>query len=45
LRRGPRGDESTGKINSVQIDIDAAAKDADHILGAEEPFNLAMAWL
>jgi hypothetical protein len=27
----------------VQIDIDAAAKDADHMIGAEERFNLAMA--
>jgi hypothetical protein len=27
----------------VQIDIDAAAKDADHMIGAEERFKLAMA--
>jgi hypothetical protein len=26
----------------VQIDIDAAAKDADHTIGAEERFQLAM---
>jgi arylsulfatase A-like enzyme len=40
---GPRGNEFTGKIKWVQIDIDAAAKDADHMIGAEERFNLAMA--
>jgi arylsulfatase len=33
----------SGKVNWVQIDIDAAAKDADHMIGAEERFNLAMA--
>lgn len=27
----------------VQIDIDAAAKDADRIIGAEERFNIPMA--
>jgi arylsulfatase A-like enzyme len=40
---GSRGNEFTGKIKWVQIDIDAAAKDADHMIGAEERFNLAMA--
>ncbi len=40
---GPRGNEFTGKIKWVQIDIDAATKDADHMIGAEERFNLAMA--
>jgi arylsulfatase A-like enzyme len=40
---GPRGNEFSGKINWVQIDIDAAAKDADHMIGVEERFNLAMA--
>jgi len=33
----------TGKINWVQIDIDAAAKDVDHKIGAEERFMVAMA--
>jgi hypothetical protein len=40
---GSHGNEFTGKIKWVQIDIDAAAKDADHMIGAEERFNLAMA--
>jgi len=33
----------SGTIKWVQIDIDAAAKDVDHMIGAEERFNLAMA--
>jgi arylsulfatase len=40
---GPRGNEFSGKVNWVQIDIDAAAKDVDHMVGAEERFHLAMA--
>jgi arylsulfatase len=40
---GPRDNEFTGKINWVQIDIDAAAKDLDHMIGAEERFIVAMA--
>ena len=32
-----------GKIHWVQIDIDAAAKDLDHKIGAEERFMVAMA--
>jgi hypothetical protein len=40
---GPRGNEFSGKVNWVQIDIDAAAKDVDHKIGAEERFQLAMA--
>jgi arylsulfatase A-like enzyme len=40
---GSHGNEFNGKIKWVQIDIDAAAKDADHMIGAEERFNLAMA--
>jgi arylsulfatase len=38
-----RGNEFNGKVNWVQIDIDAAAKDVDHMIGAEERFQLAMA--
>jgi arylsulfatase len=38
-----RGNEFNGKIDWVQIDIDAAAKDADHMIGAEERFRLVMA--
>jgi hypothetical protein len=40
---GPRGNAFSGTIHWVQIDIDAAAKDADHLIGAEERFQLAMA--
>jgi hypothetical protein len=39
----PRDNAFTGKIKWVQIDIDPATKDADHLIGAEERFNLAMA--
>ncbi|NTU81714.1 MAG: arylsulfatase [Chloroflexales bacterium] len=39
---GPRGNEFTGKVNWVQIDIDAAAHDVDHMIGTEERFQLAM---
>jgi arylsulfatase A-like enzyme len=38
-----RGNEFNGKVNWVQIDIDAAAKDIDHMIGAEERFQLTMA--
>ena len=38
-----RGNAFTGTIKWVQIDIDAAAKDADHLIGAKERFQLAMA--
>ena len=40
---GPRGNAFNGKVNWVQIDVDAAAKDLDHMIGAEERFQLAMA--
>jgi arylsulfatase A-like enzyme len=40
---GPRGNAFTGTIKWVQIDIDVAAKDVDHLIGAEERFQLAMA--
>ncbi|PYY11148.1 MAG: arylsulfatase [Acidobacteria bacterium] len=40
---GPGGNEFSGKINWVQIDVDAAAKDTDHMIGAEERFMVAMA--
>jgi hypothetical protein len=39
---GPRGNAFTGKINWVQIDVDAAAKDVDHLIGADERFQLLM---
>ena len=40
---GPRDNAFSGNVNWVQIDIDAAAKDVDHMIGAEERFHLAMA--
>jgi len=40
---GPRGSDFNGKINWVQIDVDQAAEDADHLITADELFNLAMA--
>ena len=40
---GARGNEFNGKVNWVQIDIDEAAKDVDHMIGAEERFKIAMA--
>jgi arylsulfatase len=39
---GQKGNEFTGTIKWVQIDIDAAAKDVDHMIGAEERFRFAM---
>jgi arylsulfatase A-like enzyme len=39
---GPRGNDFNGKVKWVQIDIDAAAKDVDHMIGAEERFQFAM---
>jgi hypothetical protein len=46
LRRGIEiaTNEFMCKIKWVQIDIDAAAKDAHHMIVAEERFNLAMGW-
>jgi arylsulfatase len=38
-----KGSEFNGKINRVQIDVDAAAKDEDHKIGAEARFMVAMA--
>jgi len=40
---GAQGNEFNGKVNWVQIDIDDAAKDVDHMIGAEERFKVAMA--
>ncbi len=40
---GPRDNAFNGKIRWVQIDIDAAAKDADHLIEPEERFHLAVA--
>ena len=35
--------QAKGKIDWVQIDIDAVAKDIGHKIGAEERFMVAMA--
>ncbi|WP_305067744.1 arylsulfatase [Lysobacter sp. KIS68-7] len=40
---GPTDNAFNGTIHWVQIDIDAAAADADHMIGAEERYRLAMA--
>jgi len=40
---GPRDNAFAGKVNWVQIDVDAAAKDADHLVAPEERYQLAMA--
>jgi len=38
-----RGNDFTGKVHWVQIDIDAAATDVDHMINENERFSLAMA--
>jgi arylsulfatase len=40
---GHRGNAFNGTVKWVQIDIDAAAKDVDHMIAAEERFQLAVA--
>jgi hypothetical protein len=40
---GSGGNEFTGKVNWVRLDIDAAAADADHLISPEERFHIAMA--
>jgi arylsulfatase A-like enzyme len=40
---GPHNNEFTGKVNWVEIDVDAAAEDLDHLMAPEERFHLAMA--
>jgi arylsulfatase len=40
---GPRDNDFTGRVHWVQIDVDAAAEDLDHLVHAEERFQLAMA--
>jgi arylsulfatase len=39
----PTNNEFTGKVNWVQIDVDKAAEDLDHLISPEERFQLAMA--
>jgi arylsulfatase A-like enzyme len=40
---GPRDTQFTGDIHWVQIDIDEAAEDLDHLIGPEERLRIAMA--
>lgn len=40
---GPRDNAFNGEVNWVEIDVDKAALDADHILTGEERFRVAMA--
>ena len=40
---GPRDSEFTGKVRWVQLDIDEAAEDADHLISPEERLQIAMA--
>ena len=40
---GPTDSEFTGNVQWVQLDIDAAAEDADHLIGPEERLRVAMA--
>jgi arylsulfatase len=39
----PEGSRFTGTIEWVQIDIDQAAEDLDHLISEEERFKIAMA--
>jgi hypothetical protein len=38
----PRGNEFTGTVNWLQIDIDEAAEDLDHLITPEERLSIAM---
>jgi arylsulfatase len=40
---GPKETEFTGRIDWVQIDIDEAAEDVDHLISPEERLRVAMA--
>jgi arylsulfatase len=40
---GPRDSAFTGTVRWVQLDIDGAAEDADHVVSSEERFRIAMA--
>jgi hypothetical protein len=40
---GPRGNEFTGEVNWVQIDLAEAAEDLDHLITPEERLHIAMA--
>ena len=40
---GRAGNKFTGDVKRVQIDIDDAAEDVDHLISPQERFRLAMA--
>ena len=40
---GPTDSEFSGRVDWVQIDIDEAAEDVDHLIGPEERLRIAMA--
>jgi arylsulfatase len=40
---GPKESEFTGRVRWVQIDVDEAAEDLDHLISAEERLRIAMA--
>ena len=40
---GPRDSKFTGRVRWVQIDIDEAAEDLDHLITPEERLRIAMA--
>jgi arylsulfatase len=40
---GPKESEFTGRVRWVQLDIDEAAEDLDHLISAEERLRIAMA--
>jgi arylsulfatase len=40
---GPKDSEFTGDVHWVQIDVDEAAEDLDHLISAEERLRIAMA--
>ncbi len=40
---GSRGSEFTGKVSWVQLDVDEAAEDVDHLVTPEERLQIAMA--
>jgi arylsulfatase len=40
---GPKETEFTGRIDWIQLDIDEAAEDLDHLITPEERMRIAMA--
>jgi hypothetical protein len=40
---GPKDSEFTGTVRWVQLDIDSAAEDTDHLISADERLRVAMA--